>query len=216
MKELRGRLCILLCACLLPAWADDISLMAIMGSRATLLINGKPLTLGVGESRNEVKLLTLTEDGATLEIAGKKQPLKLGQGAYQTAASRFNSGSAPKATVFSDSSGHFYANVSTSNGNVRGMIDTGATFLSISQVDAQRLGIKYENGSPISMRSAQGIMRAYLVKATEIKVEGIPLNNIDVVVSPGSFPEMPLIGMSVLNHMDTKRDGSTMLLTKIF
>lgn len=216
MSGFYGGLCLALSACLLPAWADDISLMAIMGSRASLLVDNKPLTLGVGESRNDIKLLALAEDSVTVEMAGKKQTLKLGQGAYHSTSAKPDGGAAQKATVFSDGRGHFYANVSSGGSSVRGMVDTGATYLSMSQVDAQRLGIRYENGSSVSMRSAQGIMRAYLVKATEVKVEGIPLYNIDVVVSPGNFPEMPLIGMSVLNHLDTKREGDSMQLTKKF
>jgi len=215
MKGLRGATWLLLSTCL-HAWAGDVSLMAIMGSRASLLVGNKPMTLGVGESRNDIKLLALSEDSVTVEMAGKKQTLKLGQDAYHSTSSQPDGGAAQKATVFSDGRGHFYANVSSGGGNVRGMVDTGATYLSISQVDAQRLGIKFDTGAPISMRSAQGIMRAYLVKATEVKVEGIPLYNIDVVVSPGNFPETPLIGMSVLNHLDTRREGDSMLLTKKF
>lgn len=199
----------------LPVAAQDISLLAIMGQRASVMIGGRPTTLTVGETRSGIKLLGIQGDQISVEMDGKAQTLSMSKGAYRSAIEASPAGApSARASVYNDGRGHFFARVSGAGASVRGLIDTGATFLSLSKPHADQLGIRSDKGIPIIMHTAQGRMQAMRVTATELRLENIPFYNVEVVVSPGNFPDVPLIGMSILNRLDIQREGDVMTLTK--
>lgn len=64
------------------------------------------------------------------------------------------------------------------------------------------------------MSTANGMVTAYRVTIATLKIGGITLNQVEASVLEGGFPSVVLMGMSVLNRMDVKNQGSTMTLTK--
>lgn len=198
----------------LAASATEPVLLATMGSKASVSFGGKPITLAVGEARQGVKLISVGADSAVFEADGKRSTVRLGQGFFAGGGETDPGSSGNSATLFDAGGGHFLALVSAGGGGVRGMIDTGASFLSLSAPHANTLGIKPDRSKPVSLSTAQGVKTAWLTKINTVKIAGITLYNIDVVVSDGNFPAMPLIGMSVLNQLQMQRDGNQMTLKK--
>jgi aspartyl protease family protein len=47
-----------------------------------------------------------------------------------------------------------------------------------------------------------------------VQIGGIALTNVDAVVHDGNSPEIVLIGMSVLNRLEMKRESGLMTLIK--
>lgn len=199
----------------LAALAAEPVLLATMGGKASVSFGAKPVTLAVGDSRDGVKLVAVGEDSATFLIDGKRKQVRLGQSFYAAGANP--SAGAPGGntlTLFDAGQGHFYANLAANGGAARGVIDTGATFLSLSAPDAARLGVRPDRSKAVRLSTAQGTKIAWLAKVTELRLEHITLYNVDAVVSDGGYPEMPLIGMSVLNQLNLQRDGDRMTLKK--
>lgn len=96
------------------------------------------------------------------------------------------------------------------------LVDTGATLIAIDVATAQRIGINYRNGTPVLASTANGTVRAWRVKFDSVAVGPITLFNIDGSVLEGPGIGIGLLGMSFLNRVEMKRDGSTLSLTKRF
>jgi aspartyl protease family protein len=117
-------------------------------------------------------------------------------------------------TLAADTRGHFVTMGSINGGSVRFMVDTGATFVSLSASEARRLGINYLQGQRGQLQTANGLTAAYRVKLDTVRIGDIELNNVDAVVGESDAMGVSLLGMSFLNRMEMKRDGQSMTLTK--
>lgn len=106
-----------------------------------------------------------------------------------------------------------FATMVTINGKaVRGIIDTGASYVSISANTAKELGIGYENGRQLKMKTANGTVSNSAVVFDSVTVGGITVRNVAGTVGPSDMPV--LIGMSFLKHVNMSTNGNTMTLVK--
>lgn len=197
------------------SYAIDINLVGLGTNKAILVIDGsKPRTLSIGKkTKSGVKLLSTNRNSAVIEVSGERRQLIMGQ----------NLSFAPpvkgsQVTLQSDSGGHFYVTAKINNkSSVRLIVDTGATMVTLSNEDAIRLNIPNYKKEPITIATANGISTAYKIKLNLIQVGNITLSNIDaIVIAESNNLKISLLGMSFLNRMIVKKDGSTMTLTKRF
>jgi aspartyl protease family protein len=143
-----------LALCGASAFAADVTLVGLIGSRGIVVIDGgAPRTLAPGQKTAEGVLLLGTEkNAASFEIDGRKKVRQMGQ-AYAAAAS-----GRPSVTLKADTRGHFVALRSINGGGVRFLVDTGATFVALPASDAKRLEIGYLRGeralAPVRRRRA--------------------------------------------------------------
>jgi clan AA aspartic protease (TIGR02281 family) len=114
--------------------------------------------------------------------------------------------------LIADRRGHFHAPLTINGVTVNGMIDTGASLVSMSAQVARQLGIVYANGRPMTMTTANGTIRAQTVTAREVTVGSITLRDVAVAVSEGDMPL--LIGMSFLRRLEMEIRGSSMTLSQ--
>jgi aspartyl protease family protein len=200
--------------CAAPAYATEVTLVGLIGAKAIVVIDGgPPRTLAPGQKTAEGVVLTATEkDSASFEINGQKRTLPMGR-AYSSAP---REGSRQNITLAADARGHFVTMGSINGGSVRFLVDTGATFVSLSASEARRLGINYLQGPRGQMQTANGLATAYRVKLDTVRVGDIEINNVDAVVSEADAMGVTLLGMSFLNRMEMKRDGQSMTLTRRF
>ena len=197
-----------------PAFATDVNVVGLFPGKAVVSINGgQPRTLSTGQKTEEGVVLISSERGsATFEIDGKKRVLQMGQ-VYRAAAS---TSSQQAVTLSADSRGHFLVNGQVNGATVRFLVDTGATWVSLSGADARRLAIDYHKGEPRMMSTANGFAAAYKVLLDSVRVGDITISNVEAVVMDGAGPGIALLGMSFLNRMEMRREGETMLLIKKF
>lgn len=196
-----------------PAFAADVSLAGLLPGRAVVVINGgQPRTLAVGsKTADGVKLLAVEDGAAVFEVDGKKQRLVLGDHAVSSGGS---GGGAATAILTADSRGQFITQGSVNGASVRFMVDTGASYVSLSSSDAARAGIDYRGkGLPGTSSTANGIIRVWKVPGNTVRLGDITLHEVDVTVNETNMPWV-LLGMSFLNRLEMKRDGDTMTLKK--
>jgi aspartyl protease family protein len=213
---IRMRDCIACLALFLGAGAvhaTDVNVVGLFPGKAVVSINGAaPRTLSAGQKTEEgVVLVSSDRESATLDIDGKRRVLRMGQ--HYSAP---GGASRQSITVAADSRGHFFINGQVNGAQVRFLVDTGATWVSLSATDAVRLGIDYRKGEPSLMNTANGVAPAYRIKLDTVRVGDITANAVDAVVMEGVGLSIALLGMSFLNRMEMKRDGQTMVLTKRF
>lgn len=201
----------LACLSAIPAYANDVGLAGVMGSKAMLMFNGgEPEAVAVGQSLNGVKVLSVQGDQAIVEVDGKKRPLRVGQHAVGNA-----SDSASEVVLKADGRGHF-----RTTGRINGMsqgflVDTGASAIGLGASDARRIGLNLERGQRVRVNTANGQVMAVRIPLDTVDVGGIVLHNVDALVHETEMP-FALLGMSFLNRMEMRRDGDTMTLKKRF
>ena len=198
------------------SYAIDVNVVGLATNKAILVIdNAKPRTVSIGQTtKSGVKLISTNKNSAVIEIAGERRSLVLGQNLSFSPSARGG-----QVVLHADSGGHFYVTARINNkSSIRLIVDTGATMVTLSYEDAKRLNIdtNYKKES-ISISTANGISTAYKIKLNHIQIGNIALSNIDaIVVARSNLLRTGLLGMSFLNRMIVKKDGSTMTLIKRF
>jgi aspartyl protease family protein len=195
--------------------ATNVSVVGLFSGKALVTINGgTQKLLKAGEKTPEgVKLLSADSNRAVLEIDGKQQSLGLGEGVSTGGVQ--DSGGKASVTLTADAQGHFITTGSINGSPTRFLVDTGASAISMSSAEAKRLGISYLNGQKGLSSTANGVAQIYRVSLNSVKVGDINLNGVEGVVHESAMPVV-LLGMSFLNRVDMKREGSSMVLTKRF
>lgn len=194
------------------ALALEVSVVALFADKAMLSIDkGKPRTLRVGETWNGVTLVSADSEAAVISIKGKKQRLKIGEGAYSTAT--ISTGRSTT-TLTADRAGHYFTTGTINGASVRFLVDTGATMVSMSIDDARRAGVNYLAGTRGYSQTANGVAPVYRVKLESVKVGDIALTNVDGLVHESASLPVVLLGMSFLGQLEMRNAGDSLTLTK--
>lgn len=196
-----------------PARAADVAVVGLFPGKAVLVINGAaPRTISAGaKAIDGVRVLAVDSESATLEIDGKRERLALGQAA---SGARHEDPNA-QATLTADATGHFFVTGTINGSSVRFLVDTGATTIALSQIDARRAGVDYRSAPRGLTQTANGTAEVWLVKLNSVRVGDIELNNVDATVLAVDLP-VALLGGSFLNRMEMRRNGDSMVLKKRF
>jgi aspartyl protease family protein len=203
----------------LQVQAADISVTALFGGKAQLIIDGgKPRILSAGQTSPEgVKLISADSKGAVIEFQGKRRNLALGSGMRIGGADlSAGSNSGSSVTLTADERGHYQTMGQVNGGTVTFLVDTGATTIALPSAEARRLGINYLNGQRGFTQTANGRAAAYRVTLDTVKVGDITLHAVEAVVLEGDGLKIALLGMSFLNRTEMKRDGQALTLIKRF
>ena len=198
-------------------WAQTVTLNGSMGSRqALLVIDGVPRVVAVGAAVQGVRLVSLSETQAEVEVGGRRQLLVAGAspvrvGAADAAAS--GGVGATEIVLTAGSGGHF-----TTAGQINGkavtfLVDTGATAIAMGQSDADRLGVNYRDAPRGFAGTANGRVPISLVTLSSVRVGEVEIANVQAVVMPMAM-EHVLLGNSFLTRFQMKRDNDVMRLTK--
>jgi aspartyl protease family protein len=172
---------------------------------------GKPRLIVVGQTTPEgVKLIAADSSQATFEIDGRPQVLVMGQSAASSIAP-----AADRSTVHltADGNGHFSTLGAINGSSLRFLVDTGASLVAINAEDARRIGVRYENAERQAVATANGAVAGYKVTFNSVKLGDITLHQVQGMVVETAMP-VALLGMSFLNRVDMKREGSAMTLSK--
>ena len=194
------------------AAAQTVAMTGSMGSRALLVINGKTVTAGAGSSVQGVKVISVQSDQTVVEVNGERQTLRLGVAQIDAAGP---AGGGRQIVLTADSGGHFQT-LGTINGRtVTFMVDTGATTIYMSSADADRIGLKYQQGQPIGLQTANGVVRGWRITLASVRIGEVEVFNVDGVVANREMPFV-LLGNSFLSRFQMKRENDQMTLERRF
>ncbi len=196
------------------AAAVDINVVGLTADKAVVSINGsRPRTLTAGQVTPEgVKLVSATSVSAVFEVNGQRRTLAVGEGAAVASVSAARGGDT--VTLTADSRGHFVT-IGVVNGvSLRFLVDTGASSVVLSSTDARSAGINYLAGTRGLTQTANGVVPVYAVKLDTLRIGDITVNNVDATVIEGDKLPIALLGMSFLNRMEMRREGSTLTLIR--
>lgn len=195
----------------LPAAAADVSLIGTFDTKAAILSvdAGAPKTVKVGQSFGGVTVVSVERDRAIVEIDGKRRTLVRGQASYAEGSLPGNQ----RVMLSAGFGGHFAAEGEVNGRQVRFIVDTGATLVTLPGSDAARLGIDYRSGPAGMTQTASGTTLAYRVKLDTVRVGPIELNNVDAMVIEKGL-DIALLGMSFLNRVEMKQESGRMTMIR--
>ena len=188
------------------AAATDVFVTSITPSQVQLIVDGKVArTLRPNEISPEgVKLIDIRGGAAVLEVDGRAVQLGLGQ-------------STVAATVLrADGRGQFMVRAFINGVGVSAVIDTGASGVLVNWNQALQMGIDPRQGQRVITQTANGPATVYAVTFARVQVGDIVLANVPGAVAEGGADRLPivLIGMSFLRHVEMRRSGDTMTLSR--
>ncbi len=102
--------------------------------------------------------------------------------------------------------GHFTADFHINGRYVRGLIDTGATYVAINRTTARNLGLSIANSDfKHQVRTANGLTGAALVTIDRIEVGSVSVNGVEAFVLDDEALSSTLIGMSFMSKLRSYR-----------
>jgi aspartyl protease family protein len=194
------------------AAALDVNVVGLFPNKAVVQIDGRALqTLSVGQkTRDDVTLLSVTRDSATFDIQGRRVALSLGSARRQASPTV----EANFAKVQTNDRGDLAADGEVNGMPIRFVVDTGATLITLSAREADRLGLEYHNAQKTMIATANGEVPAYRLKLDTVRVGDMAVHDVDAVIAESNNLPTALLGMSFLNRVDIRREGTVMTLTK--
>ena len=194
------------------AAAQSVSMSGSLGDKALLLIDGAPRTVAVGATVSGVKVIRVTGSETVVEVGGKRQTLQLG-GAQANLGGAASAGGGTQIVLAAGPGGHFVTGGSINGRAVRFVVDTGATFVGMSEAEARRIGLDYSRGQRGLISTANGQVLSHRVSLGEVRVGDVTVYNVDAVVVPAEMPVI-LLGNSFLSRFSMRRDSDVMRLEK--
>lgn len=191
---------------------EKIIVLGLFSNKAMVEINGKRYTLSAGEStKNGITLISSNSREAVLDVNGSVASYTLGT----HISSSFTEPVAETTVVIApNSNGMYLVNGNINNFQVKFLIDTGATLISMNKNVAKRLGIDYKLiGEKSAVITASGQDQVYIVNLKSVSAGGIQLDNIMAAVHDSDFPDIVLLGNSFLNRVSINRDGQLLELS---
>ncbi|MDP2035103.1 MAG: TIGR02281 family clan AA aspartic protease [Polaromonas sp.] len=200
------------------AHAQSVALAGMLGNKALLVVNGAPpKSVAAGETHMNVKVISASGDQAVLELAGKRHtlrvgdaPVSVGAGAGGQAAA---AGKGNRIVLTAGSGGHFMTQGQINGKAAQFLVDTGATAVSMTVTDAERLGVDYKSGQRIQLSTANGVVLGWRTSLASVRVGDVEVFNVDAVVASRDMPFM-LLGNSFLTRFQMLRENEQLILVK--
>lgn len=193
----------------------QIEVNALLGGKAVLVVDGARHVLATGEVSPEgVELVAVEPEGVRLRIDDETAFFPLGGTRVGGTYARPDK---LEERVYRDRNGMFRTPGAINGVPVDFLVDTGASTVAMSTVHAKRLGIDYaREGRPLVLQTASGTANGWQVTLDRVAVGRIKLTNIAAAVIDGDSPSDILLGMSFLNRLDVRQQGSVMILEAQF
>ncbi len=198
------------------AWGQTVAINGTLGNKALLIVDGGfPKSVAVGDTHKGVKVVAMQGDNVVVEVAGKNMTLRVGDAPASIGSNAGQALGGSRVVLTAGPGGHF-----TSEGRINGrlvqfMVDTGATAVSMGVAEAERIGLRYQNGTRVQMSTANGVVQAWQMTLDSVRLGDVSVAGVDAIISPVSMPYV-LLGNSFLNRFQMNRTNDQMVLERRF
>ena len=200
----------LLCLTCTAVGATDVAVVGVFPGKAVLVIDGDgPYTLPVGGSRGAVRLMSVDEGGAVVEVGGARRSLAIGAVPMRT----LETGQPNRVVIAPDTRGHYIAHGSVNGAPVRFLVDTGATAVTLSTAAARRMGLDVSKSEAVMVTTANGRVVGRRVRLDRVALGDLVLHQVDAIVQDG-LGDQALLGMTFLSRTELRREGDRLVLVK--
>lgn len=189
-----------------------IELNAILGKQVIVTIDGEQVKLREGQTTaTGLKLAAVTRKSASFEWEGQTFTVE----PSSRVGSQFAETNVRKViTINRDNMGHYLIKGEINGYPVEFVVDTGASDVSMTSVQADRIGLQWEKGPRVMYSTANGNVAAHTVSLDRVTIAGVTVNLVDGSVGPAKNNRPVLLGMSFLKHFDMSESNNTLTLTR--
>lgn len=189
---------------------QNFKVLGLFKNTAVLNINDQRTVLHVGDKQHgNLRLLAANSEKAVFEIKGKRIELSLSDNDGIRTDLPVSGGH--QAQLISN--GGLYAVTGAVNGQLADfVVDTGASYVTMSPQQAHLLHLDYSNGKKVMMNTANGKATAHVFKIKSVRIGGIELHDVDGAVMSDLSSSKILLGMSFLDQVDMQHGPGLMVL----
>jgi aspartyl protease family protein len=185
----------------------EIRVVGLFKDAAVLNINEQRKLLRVGSEHQNVRLLAANSSNAMVEYHGKRYTLAMSSAPIRTG---FKSSGAQAHLM---SNGGTYSVSGSINGRMTSfLVDTGASYVTMSAYRAQSLGLDFTNARKVMVNTANGKTTAHVFRVKSVMIGGIELKNIEAAVIHNMPDDKVLLGMSYLSKVEMEQKNGLMVL----
>ncbi len=189
-----------------------VKVIALFADKALLQVGDQQKIVSKGETFEGVLLQSASGRGAVVVVDGNEMKL----GLNQSIAGNFKKPERNSLRIYPDALGMYFVDGAINGQKTRFLVDTGATYVTLSGNKARQIGIDFRKGSPSQVQTAAAVVTAWTVKLDSVSVGGIRMSNIDATVIAGDQPFEVLLGNSFLQHTRMQKAGAVLELNKRF
>jgi len=189
---------------------NGVRVIALFSDKALLQVGDQQKIVNKGETFEGVLLESASGRGAVVVIDGNRQKL----GLNQSIAGNFKKPDRTRMKIYPDALGMYYVKGKINGVATRFLVDTGATFVTMSGNHASRLKIDYRKGTYSSAQTASAIVPVWQIKLASVSIGGIELKNVEASVIAGDQPFDVLLGNSFLRRTSIQQAGSVLEIEK--
>jgi len=118
-------------------------------------------------------------------------------------------------TLYGDRAGQFRADVVIDGSTLRMLVDTGASIVTLTAEDADRLGVHpFPSDYTLPMSTANGVLMAAKTELREVSLGDIRVRNVQAVVLPRHASNISLLGMTFLQRLASFQVSDNRLMLK--
>lgn len=194
------------------AGESDVKVIALFTDKALLQVGDKQKIVSAGETFEGVLLQSASGRGAVVVIDGREVPLQLNQ----SIGSNYKKPENSAMRIYPDPLGMYVVSGEINGQSTRFLVDTGATYVTLSGKKAKQLRIDYRKGIRSSAQTASAIVPVWQIKLDVVKIGNILVRNVDATVIAGNQPFDVLLGNSFLRHTRLQQAGSVLQIEKRF
>jgi aspartyl protease family protein len=101
-----------------------------------------------------------------------------------------------------DRRGHYTVHPQIDGARITMMVDTGASFVALTDEDARRLGVRPPSSAySLELGTANGVVRAARVTLRDVRLADILVRDVEAVVLPAGALSVSLLGTSFLRRL---------------
>lgn len=131
-------------------------------------------------------------------LIGAKAPKQIVESEHATKTTKNSS----EVELAAAANGNFYTAAEINGEQFDVIIDTGATYVTLTYSDAEHAGLDPSNlRYNVKLRTANGTSKGALTKLDDVTVHGITVNNVKAVVTEPGVMDITLLGMSYLSRI---------------
>jgi len=198
------------------AYAQDaprrVTFNGAMGDKALLVIDGQPRTLAPGAAWRGVRLIGIAGGEAKVDVDGQRLSLRIGE-SQASVGDGPRAGAGTQIVLVAGTNGHFITSGSINGRTVDFLVDTGASTVSLSQAEADRIGLSFRDGKRGMAHTANGPVPVNQVTLNSVRIGDVDTYNVEAIVLPAQLPHV-LLGNSFLVRFQMKRENDRMVLEK--
>jgi aspartyl protease family protein len=119
-------------------------------------------------------------------------------------------------SIKADARGHYIASFKANGRPIKGLIDTGATYIAMNETTARQVGLRVSASDfKHTASTANGKTSAAFAILDRLKIGSIEVSNIDVFILKDRALSETLIGMSFISKLSSfKVENSKLILTQ--